>query len=305
MQLVNAQVSSTRGVLAYMHTGRLRMSALSSNASRVAPATQKHQGAGLPPCSSCTAGAGSMQGMSAGQSRSGQLGADRGLAGWCPIHSSSPAPESLRKGEETPDHELHDCIIEIRNSMVGAVPVPLLGCGSASCGQLAGPSEAGLVENGRGVVCAGCGVVRYCSDICAKKAWPAHGHVCGRLGAALGRERPATSATTGSSSRSGGSMRAAARPAATAAAAKGGGHSPAAAAASVQRAAPGASSDCDPVIDQGLPAGGLVCSWCGAASPELLRCGRCKQVWYCGVEHQRAAWKAGHKQECAAAGSTG
>jgi hypothetical protein len=55
--------------------------------------------------------------------------------------------------------------------------------------------------------------------------------------------------------------------------------------------------------DQGLAPGGRVCAWCGKASQQLLRCGRCKAAWYCGADHQRAAWKAGHKQECGGGGS--
>jgi hypothetical protein len=44
-----------------------------------------------------------------------------------------------------------------------------------------------------------------------------------------------------------------------------------------------------------------VCAWCGVSAPNLLRCGRCKAAWYCGADHQRAAWRGGHKQECGAA----
>jgi hypothetical protein len=50
--------------------------------------------------------------------------------------------------------------------------------------------------------------------------------------------------------------------------------------------------------DQGPGSQGRVCDWCGKASQQLLRCARCKAAWYCGADHQRAAWKAGHKQEC-------
>ena len=41
------------------------------------------------------------------------------------------------------------------------------------------------------------------------------------------------------------------------------------------------------------------CGHCGAsdASTKLTRCIGCKRVWYCSVEHQRAAWKA-HKPAC-------
>jgi hypothetical protein len=48
---------------------------------------------------------------------------------------------------------------------------------------------------------------------------------------------------------------------------------------------------------------GRVCAWCGVASQQLRRCAGCKAVWYCGADHQRAAWKAGHKQECGAGGA--
>ena len=49
------------------------------------------------------------------------------------------------------------------------------------------------------------------------------------------------------------------------------------------------------------------CAVCGrtAGGPdgvrELLRCGRCLVVEYCGAECQRKAWPA-HKRECAAPG---
>ena len=38
------------------------------------------------------------------------------------------------------------------------------------------------------------------------------------------------------------------------------------------------------------------CAVCAAAAE--LRCSRCKKVWYCGSEHQRAAWKDGHRNQC-------
>jgi hypothetical protein len=50
--------------------------------------------------------------------------------------------------------------------------------------NLAGPSEVTLVINRGGVVCGGCGVVRWCSQACAAKAWSAHRKECKRLGAA-------------------------------------------------------------------------------------------------------------------------
>lgn len=41
------------------------------------------------------------------------------------------------------------------------------------------------------------------------------------------------------------------------------------------------------------------CAVCGVnGAQQLLRCGRCKIVFYCGAEHQRAHWRAGHKEAC-------
>jgi hypothetical protein len=65
------------------------------------------------------------------------------------------------------------------------------------------------------------------------------------------------------------------------------------------RSGPTSSAAADTAArDQGPASTGRVCSWCGKASQQLLRCARCKAAWYCGADHQRAAWKAGHKQEC-------
>jgi hypothetical protein len=62
------------------------------------------------------------------------------------------------------------------------------------------------------------------------------------------------------------------------------------------------SSDCPmddaAISEQGGQGKQRVCTWCGEASPALRRCGRCKAAWYCGAEHQRADWKAGHKHKC-------
>ena len=39
------------------------------------------------------------------------------------------------------------------------------------------------------------------------------------------------------------------------------------------------------------------CSQCGKGSQKNSTCSRCKSVYYCGRECQKAAW-AGHKKEC-------
>jgi hypothetical protein len=54
-------------------------------------------------------------------------------------------------------------------------------CGYAGCINLSGPSEVTLVTNRGGVLCCGCGVVRYCCAECAAKAWPAHCKECKQL----------------------------------------------------------------------------------------------------------------------------
>ena len=40
------------------------------------------------------------------------------------------------------------------------------------------------------------------------------------------------------------------------------------------------------------------CAECGATDKKLLRCGRCKNAWYCSLECQRKNWKTGHKDRC-------
>jgi hypothetical protein len=49
----------------------------------------------------------------------------------------------------------------------------------------------------------------------------------------------------------------------------------------------------------GSGAGGKRCAYCGEVFAETKRCSLCKKVSYCSREHQKAHWKAVHKQECA------
>merc|ERR1712166_879956 len=44
-------------------------------------------------------------------------------------------------------------------------------------------------------------------------------------------------------------------------------------------------------------ANGRACAHCGDSGPQLLRCSRCKQVWYCTQKCQKAGWKQ-HKKDC-------
>lgn len=39
-----------------------------------------------------------------------------------------------------------------------------------------------------------------------------------------------------------------------------------------------------------------ICVVCGVLAD--LKCGGCKNVVYCGKDHQRVDWKSGHKNQC-------
>jgi hypothetical protein len=209
---------------------------------------------------------------------------------WCPAHSSSPAPPAMREvrveDDQPAEQRMGDISLSIKSMANTRARSPLLvGCCHAGCNNLSGPSEAGLVANRRGVLCSGCGVARYCSRTCVLLGWPAHRHACGRLAAALGRNTASdgsssSTATTSSTTTSSSDLRRKAQPAAAA----GSCCNSRQAAATVPGAAPGTSGsssssadDTVPPKDQRPAAKVLVCAWCGAA------------------------WKAGHKQECAAA----
>jgi hypothetical protein len=56
-------------------------------------------------------------------------------------------------------------------------------CNNPACVNTAGPSEAQLV-NGRGNLCGGCRVARYCSRSCLRQHWGQHKPVCKALAAA-------------------------------------------------------------------------------------------------------------------------
>ena len=47
------------------------------------------------------------------------------------------------------------------------------------------------------------------------------------------------------------------------------------------------------------------CSFCGEQEMDLLRCGRCKSVFYCSKVCQKQHWKKGHKERCKAMSSQG
>jgi hypothetical protein len=220
--------------------------------------------------------------------------------GWCPVHSSGPAPSAIQNAQGGPLSDWYGRISTVTTHVHTGVGFPLWlsKCNHVNCRNLSGPSEAGLVTGGRRVVCSRCGVARFCSADCASKAWRDHSKVCGRLAAALGR----TGAANSSSSRARRSTAASSasrvvKPGTVAAG--GSGSDKAAATGQGTSASSSNSRDTASARDQGASApGGRVCAWCGVAAPKLLRCGRCKAVLYCSADHQRAAWKAGHKQEC-------
>jgi hypothetical protein len=301
-----------------LHTGLLRLKALQQAAAQHPYAASQHQQAategseGAPvqsPSAAANVAAASVEATPAASGSSAtspdaavgsnmQAAAYSGAQPWCPIHSSSPAPLVLEVEEGT----LQQRLSEVYCSITPQPRLPLMRCGNKECSSTVGDSEAGLMANRRKVLCSGCGVVRYCSPTCARLAWPAHRKVCGRLAAALGR-KAVTSTNSSSSSSSSSSNSQVNHPGSCTVEFKVffGPSSAASDAASDSSHSSGSSTagDANHTRDQESPAlDGRVCAWCGKAAPNLLRCGRCKAAWYCGVDHQRAAWKAGHKQEC-------
>jgi hypothetical protein len=54
-------------------------------------------------------------------------------------------------------------------------------------------------------------------------------------------------------------------------------------------------------MSEEAPDAAQACGWCGATG-KLLRCGGCRATWFCnnGKACLKAAWQAGHKEECKA-----
>ncbi|KAF8057932.1 hypothetical protein HT031_005878 [Scenedesmus sp. PABB004] len=80
-----------------------------------------------------------------------------------------------------------DCVRQIAalaEAMVGAAPQQAC-CNNPRCGALAKLSEAELV--GRGCICAGCRVARYCSPRCQTAHWRHHKRACHALRAGPAR----------------------------------------------------------------------------------------------------------------------
>jgi hypothetical protein len=302
---------SGRFLLMHLHTGHLQLAALQHAAMQAGRAVaQREQGAAAAAAAAAAGHDTPTAVLKTSADRSAAAQPPTCKPGWCPIHSSGPAPAALLAAEATPPAHVYRRIAVISSQMKSSVGAPLWlsRCGHIGCRNLGGPSDAGMVTGCRGVVCGGCGVARFCSPDCASKAWPAHSKACGRLAAALGRTGARSSSNIGSHRTTNSSTSRAAKPG-TEAAGPGGGRRGAATGQGAASSSNSSSSSRDnaAVRDQGAgtqppcAAAGRVCAWCGRAGKELLRCGRCKAAWYCGVDHQRAAWKAGHKQECGAA----
>jgi hypothetical protein len=66
-------------------------------------------------------------------------------------------------------------------------------CNNPACVSITGPSEAQLV-NGRGNLCGGCRVARYCSRSCLRQHWGQHKPVCKALAAAAAATTAAAAA---------------------------------------------------------------------------------------------------------------
>jgi hypothetical protein len=312
------RMGSTQLLFLLLHTGFVRLFALQSAASEVASLAQWRQQAMQQAAAESrgraftvafsAAAAGEVQGCVCDS-------AAGGVTPWCPAHNSSPVPEATEQIPGLSEQQLISRIAVIANSVTPRVRTPMLvGCSCHGCPGPAGVNAAEPAVNRRGVVCSGCGMARYCCPQHAQAAWPAHRKVCGRLAAALGR-RPAGGSGSGSSTAAGprtGTGSAGGRsqaPGGTSTLPQGRHYSdaqvqslcfPKSAGPGSARSSRSSSAGAAPVRDQGQEGACRVCAWCGKASQQLLRCARCKAAWYCGADHQRAAWKAGHKQECAA-----
>lgn len=46
-----------------------------------------------------------------------------------------------------------------------------------------------------------------------------------------------------------------------------------------------------------------MCGHCHKSGAKLLRCGRCKKVYYCNVECQKKDWATNHRAQCSTAPS--
>jgi len=69
-------------------------------------------------------------------------------------------------------------------------------CSNPRCSNLSGPSELQLVS-GRGNMCAGCLVARYCSRDCQRQHWKQHKPVCKALAAAAAAGKAAAADSAG------------------------------------------------------------------------------------------------------------
>jgi hypothetical protein len=76
--------------------------------------------------------------------------------------------------------------------VLNMLPV-LHACNSPACVSMLGPSELAAVS-GRGCVCGGCRVARYCSRACQRAAWKQHKPVCQALSPAAAAGATATAA---------------------------------------------------------------------------------------------------------------
>jgi hypothetical protein len=60
-------------------------------------------------------------------------------------------------------------------------------CNTPGCGNLSGPTEVSLVS-GKGCICGGCKVARYCGKGCQQPHWKQHKAVCKMLQAATAQQ---------------------------------------------------------------------------------------------------------------------
>jgi hypothetical protein len=79
-----------------------------------------------------------------------------------------------------------NCMQELGSELC-LLAVPEL-CNNPACANVSGPSEARLVS-GKGCLCGGCRVARYCSRDCQRAVWKQHKPVCKALAAAAEQQQ--------------------------------------------------------------------------------------------------------------------
>lgn len=64
-------------------------------------------------------------------------------------------------------------------------------------------------------------------------------------------------------------------------------------------------TDIQKILDTDTMDAAVRCSYCSQRSLNLLRCSRCKEMYYCSRECQRGHWREGHRDHCVSLNNQG